>query len=632
VDAVGSGHGVVRAPKQSLPRWVYRFLAGRPLDGKMRTDATWLHRGSTVLTPTGRATRWAHLPGWQRQAVRALVPVVLVAAVAVYRSHPTLTAAGAGVAGAVVTVRASRRARGRWRTRRFRKVYLRPLARVLAPVLAIPSFLDIDKWLTVSPDLAGLAPRLVKPMSPAEMWMQGHYATCVEPVLRWLPDRIMRAYWWSSSRCQPARSVLDLFRKPAPEKGPRVEIQVPDRFVTEDMKKQVRQAVSAKLGLSDLVESWCQVGETATGTYTVKVRPPERVGLADIIDAILQCKEHELVAGLAAGGRVVTVSLDDDAPHIACSAGSGAGKSVLAMLFGVQVLRRRGRVLILDRKGSHRWARGLDGVTYCTKPADMHAALVGTASLADARNAQAMEEEEDWDPGPRVFVIFEEMNATVSMLKTYWDGARGKSDPKLSPAIQAFRDIMYMGRSAKVNLFGVAQMLTANTTGGPEARENFGVRCLARYTANNWKMLAPECPMPRKSKVRGRWQIVTAGEATETQVGFLLPHEAREVAGMAAPASQPPQVTPELHSPSGAAPDQAPATPAPVGLAEAISNGFLTISLESARSHRKRDEEFPKPVGERGIEKLYDPAELQRWQEKKQMSMNGSGGTASETE
>lgn len=81
-----------------------------------------------------------------------------------------------------------------------------------------------------------------------------------------------------------------------------------------------------------------------------------------------------------------------------------------------------------------------------------------------------------------------------------------------------------------MNLYGVAQMLTANTTGGPEARECFGIRALARYTKNAWKMLVPECAMPRSSRHRSRWQFAVDGETTAVQVAFLTDAQARVLA------------------------------------------------------------------------------------------------------
>jgi len=291
---------------------------------------------------------------------------------------------------------------------------------------------------------------------------------------------------------------------------------------------------------------------------------------------------------------------------------------VLAMLAGVQVRRRGGRVVILDRKGSHRWARGVPGVLYCTRPADMHAALVGLAVEADARNTQAMEEDDGWHPADRVLIIFEEMNAGIAQLRQWWERNRGKGDPKVSPAVSAYQDIMFMGRSAWINVFGIAQMMTAQL-GGAAARENMGVRCLSRYTRNNWMMMAPECPMPRSVKIRGRWQVVTAGEATAVQVAFLSTAEARMLA-------VPPERVPM--SPSGGAlrPDlQCPDTPSEietldggglpvvVSLSEALDLGLVEGSRDALAKRLQRDSAAPEPVSRRGRAHLYDSVSLARW-------------------
>lgn len=625
--------------RHTVTRIVFRYVAGRPLDGNPRTDATYLHRGTEVLPPYRRASRWAHRPGWQRQAYRLGTPTGAAAVAASYAADPALTQAGAGTVAATVAARAAYATRRRLKGRRFRQVYTRPLAAALAPVLRVPAHTRPEEWLTISPELADLAARLVEPMSPAELAARRWYAEHVEPALRYVPDRVTRFRWWLMDTPPVAgfRARLDYFRRPTETKPARVEIRV-EGYVTPDLRKIVRQTVADKLPLGDLVESWDQVGTHAVGMWTVRPRPPALVTFADIEPYLDALKEHEFIVGLRAGSRPVIISVDDDAPHIACSAGSGAGKSELAKVFGVQVLSRGGDVLILDLKGSHRWARGLPGVTYCIDPGDMHSALIGTAALAARRNRQSMEEPEGWDPGPRRLVIFEEMNATVAQLKAYWESVREKGDPKLSPAIQAFRDIMFMGRSGKVNLFGVAQMLTANTTGGPESRENFGIRCLARYTANNWRMLAPEVAMPRKSKTRGRWQFVVAGEATETQVVLLTQTEARAIATTGRPfdLENSPGVpvspvyaatTVDQGSP-GPVPGTDPATgdtPADplneqVTLREAVDGGILSGSFDAAkkrlqRTRRDNPEFAPAPVGKKGLADTYRVADLIEWAE-----------------
>lgn len=591
---------------RGVRKFTARYLLGDDLvPGKPREATFWRDDVTSVTL-----SRWGRLAGWKRAAIRATgLPAGIAAAVSAH-TDPTLWGNTAGAVGTVLAGHGATLAHRKARGRRFRRVYVRPLARTLGPALGEPAG-QPGRWLHVSEDFGTLAARLVRPMSPAEEALRRAYGTRVLPVLTWAPERVMRAYWWTHAASGPVRKRLDWFRTPIETRPARIEITLRSGFATKEQRDLIRQAVVAKLGVGDLIESWDQVGPVATVTFTVRERPPADVTLDDIRNHIAGLAEAEFVVGLTTGGRPVAMSLDDDAPHIACSAGSGAGKSVLAKVIAAQVLAKGGEVLILDRKGSHRWARGLAGVTYCTTPEAMHHALIRTSGTADTRNAEAMDRPEDWDPGARVFVIFEEMNATVSQLRQWWEDNREKGDPRTSPAIVAFRNIMFMGRSAKVNLFGVAQLLTANTTGGPEARENFGVRCLARYTANAWKMLAPECPMPRKSKTRGRWQIVIAGEATETQVAYLSDQEARELAGRV-PVSPDPRNPSTLGEPSGTTPDGDNL----VTLRDAHAKFCPGITYDTLKKRRQRARAHgsgPRPRTMRGKAELYDANDFLRW-------------------
>jgi len=64
-------------------------------------------------------------------------------------------------------------------------------------------------------------------------------------------------------------------------------------------------------------------------------------------------------------------------------------------------------------------------------------------------------------------IALQSVNATIGQLANYWAEVRDKSDPKKSPAIAAIADLLFMGRSAKVNVLAVAQMLTARAIGWP---------------------------------------------------------------------------------------------------------------------------------------------------------------------
>jgi hypothetical protein len=525
-----------------------------------------------------------------------------------YSIYPTAFNASLYVVGGLGGLKYGKQIARWWKSRTFRRVYLKPLAKAAAPILNVPPHFPIRKWIEITPELEGLLPNLIKPMSPREVKIRLWYGAHFEPYLRYIPDYCTRGYWWLAGH-YPAVTRAWQWSQP---REPHISLRSPEGYVNLDAQKLLNPLIGSKLGIGSMVCNWRQVGPDAIVTYTVKERPPTVCGLAEILASIDECAEYEFILGLGPKNRPIKISLDDDSPHIACSAGSGAGKSVLAQLIAIQVLRKRnsagerwGEVVILDQKGSHRWARELPGVIYCTEAQEMHAQLLRIEKIAKERNSQAIKEDEGWDPGPRIFVIFEEMNSTVALLKAYWDEIREQGQPKPSPAIQAFRNVMYMGRSAKVNLFGVAQMLTANTTGGPESRENFGIRCLARYTANNWKMLAPQCAMPRRSRTRGRWQIVVGDDVYETQVAFASAAEARDFVMWEGELDT--TGIPTQRGTNGEVPEQ-------MELREAVELGLLPgWTLVQLRSRRAQDRYFPKSSGINGTAKLYRVAELQEY-------------------
>jgi hypothetical protein len=576
-------------PRHTAPRIVYRYLSGRPLDG--RTGYPYLKPGDG---------RW---PGWRRQVARITVPTATIATL-----HEPQGAAGVA---AVIGAAAAYRARRRLRRRRFDREYVRPtLAAIEVPLGGVRVRLHVD------PALGNLTPRLARPLSPAEEAVRRWYGERLEPIVRWPSDQAMRGWWALQRAAAPVTRRLEVFRRPGTaDLGPRIELSVDTPYLTAEQRKLVSSIVGSKIPAGELVEAWDQVGARVTARWTVRRRPPTRVGVNELLAALPQLQEWEFYLGAGVGGAPVTISLRDDSPHIAVSAGTGAGKSVLAQLIAVQVLARGGRVIILDRKGSHRWALGLDGVDYCHKPAQMHDALLKAAALADERNTLALHEPEDWDPGPRVLVIAEELNATIGQLATYWADTRAKDEPKRSPAVSALGDLLFMGRSAKVNVLAIAQMLTARAIGGPEARENFGIRALARYTVNAWKMLVPEAAMPRASRTLGRWQIVIGGQATECQVCYLTRAEARAIAA-------PAPVSPDgLDS---ALSRDVPGDRDTLTLREASDAGVLPWTYEAAKKRLQRDAQRPSPAGRKASADLYRRADLVAWVERASSSSGGS--------
>lgn len=601
-------------PKHTFPRIAYRYVSGRPLDGEPRTDGSYLHRGTRILTKTGRTSRWSMLPGWQRQLVRLGVPATVAGVTYAHQVEPQYTTGAFAALAGLGGVHGLRRAHQGVKMYRFNSTYVRPTVKTLQAGLGCGVHLDVD------PALGTLVERLAKPLSPAEEAVRAWYGERIEPAVRYLPDRAQRALWAIQARLEPA---VKPFRRPVEETGPCIRLSVDATYLSADDRKLVSSVIGSKIPVRDTVETIDQVGDKVTMVWKVRKQPPARVELADIEPYLDTIAEDEFILGLAADGKPFTVSLADDAPHIAISAGSGAGKSVLAQLLAAQVLRRGGKVVIIDIKGSHKWAKNLPGVKYCITGEQAHDALVDLAELADQRNTDAFDsDDDDFDPGPRHLVIMEEVNAGVSILNNYWQGVRVKGDPVTSPAVVGLRFLLFTGRSAKINVVAIAQSLTARAIGGPEARENFAIRCLARYSVNAWKMLCPQAAMPRSSRVRGRWAIVIGDTATGVQVAYLTPAQVRRVARVTESAK-----IPEARLSRDVAGDGNMIDPLsePLTLREAIDGGILPWTYEAAkmrlsRARKAGSGKAPSPVGKSGRADLFRRGDLIVWVESERVS------------
>jgi hypothetical protein len=553
----------------------WRWFTGHHLDGQHRTNAGWFESGTQPLTQNGRASRWAHLARAHRAAWRTGLTLTAAAALAGLVVAPAITADalfGAGVAA--VAFGAWRAYRGARRYRHTRR-WVRPLHEALGRALGMPLAAAPRSWLTVPEDFAR-------------------------------------------------------------REGAQITVRLPDGFnnTGDESKRLVRDILVAKLALENPSASWHLAGRAPHVTFTVQVPPPDKVlpgtlanggrlgheiAVRELIDAAAPTAP---LLGLGRGRKPVYADLDAESPHALVSAGSGGGKSVTTRTLVAQILAKGGVALILDVKRlSHAWARGLPNVRYCRDIAEIHEALLWLSAELDARNKLADEgadidgNTDHVDVGPRIVVLAEEMNATAGRLATYWRQIKGKDDPAMSPAVDALADALFMGRQVKVNILAVAQMLTARTIGGGEARENMGIRILARYTLNNWRVLVPEIwPAPKASKHRGRVQVCVAGHANETQILFLTPAEARELATSGTVAQFP--VAGQQHDamrPTAIRLHVA-GTAAPIGLRQACGEGVLPISLDAARKARTRDPDFPahREIGDGG-EQLYDRDELASW-------------------
>lgn len=399
-----------------------------------------------------------------------------------------------------------------------------------------------------------------------------------------------------------------------------IRIDLPDEFSGSDAQsvKAVTGTIQGKLGMSDAEVTMRLAGNTPHLIVRRAPAPPDRVSYSDVTTILEKASDSAPILGLGPRNKLVTVKFDDESPHVLVSAGTGAGKSAILRLITAQGLAKGCEAVICDvKRVSHSWAKRLPRVTYVRSIEDIHDVLVGLDAECERRYT-ILDTDEDADVGPRIIVDLEEMNATIRKLETYWRKVRSNTDPKVSPAVEAIGNLLFMGRAAKMHVIAVAQLATARALGGPEARENFATRILARYTLNAWKMLVPEIwPAPKSSRHSGRVQVAIAGDATETQIVYLTNEEARELALKGGGELS---VKPVLHSVSeeDAAPIEDRKT-----LGQAVKAGWVTLGYEALKKARGRDADFP--TGVTGIDgwNRYTREELEYWERNRERDTKG---------
>ncbi|MEU0216057.1 hypothetical protein ABZ281_13430 [Streptomyces sp. NPDC006265] len=233
--------------------------------------------------------------------------------------------------------------------------------------------------------------------------------------------------------------------------------------------------------------------------------------------------------GLGADGQQVCVDLDNESPHVLVCSAAGGGTSTALRSLAAQLLHHGGHVLVLDTKRiSQAWARALPTVTYRRDIADIHDALVGLRDELKRRISHA-DEHGDADDLPRLAVVFEAAGHTLRQLARHWDNVRQAGEAKTSPAVDAYEELLFAGREARIHILAGAQSYSAAL-----GREQFSTVLLGRVTTRTWSQAAPQvAAVPKASAHRGRFHTVQGSTAHPTQV--LLMTEPEAAAWAAAP-------------------------------------------------------------------------------------------------
>lgn len=480
----------------------------------------------------------------------------------------------------------------------------------------------------------------------ARVWFARHRRRWVAPL-----DAALRPLvGWPPNL--PAHVWLDVPPELAEAPGG-VAVGLPAGFAgSDEQRRRIEQTVREKLALGGPERTSCVWRMTSRQHYVqfgATARPPARAPFRDpaVRQIIERAKESRPVIGLGPGGRPVAVDLDSESPHMAVSAGTGAGKSNMLRVIAAQLMHHGASLVVLDlKRRSQRAFKGLEGVTYCREPAEIHRTLIEQAAEAMDRNRLADNYPDDVEPAwQRRVILLEELNATMEELAAYWREDLGERGP--SPAIKAYRQILFMGRAVKVHILTSAQLLTAQSAGGPAARAQYGTIVMSRFKPQGWKMLLPDItPIPKAGKHPGRGWVALGGEADETQIIFMTERETRQwaasghpstVAVSRSPRPAVPQGKPTAtvarqpapapaEDPSGAGPEQ---TEGLVSLWQASADkGDAVVSLryDHLRKAAERGGEFPQPVCVNGRALLYTPESLQRWATNRETAKRPQGG------
>lgn len=342
-----------------------------------------------------------------------------------------------------------------------------------------------------------------------------------------------------------------------------VRVYVPEIALDAGAKKRIADSVGSRLGLPDAVARWTESGVPRRFVELSPMALPKAVTLEDLMDLLLATDIDHPIVGMQASGQPAYMDFRNDSPHTLGSAGSGAGKSTLYKFIAMQRMRRGSYAIFLDfKKWSHlRWAgRITDGrVRIEDEVPAIHDLLVRVMDELMWRKSFNLDQEDELEKLPKLDVYVEEINTLMSLLVDYWtqyvanakqeartnlrrakeaedegliadaedDLARAMGLPKVSPAIQALRYGVNLGREFSIHFHFIGQSMSAKAAGGRDTRASFKTRMLARWDAKDWKMLADGIPFVAcPSGEVGIWAHVHGSEYEIVRVPFVRDEDA----------------------------------------------------------------------------------------------------------
>lgn len=277
--------------------------------------------------------------------------------------------------------------------------------------------------------------------------------------------------------------------------------------------------------------------KTRRATFKLMPPPPTTYTWAEAQPIVETLTETQTLVGL--DGRrqpkIIDVSVN---PHIAMSAGTGAGKS---HMLGIMILQwlRPGRtteqVTIIDvKKTSLNAFLGLKRVRILKDYAEINNAICNELSIMQQREDADSEVVTSTTKWPRRYLVFDEANSYMKEIALWWDNygqaSYGQKAPKLCPSIDALQTLLIRARAVGIHVVYCGQYLNvASTAGGHGAtagkasRQQYSAVMIRNIGPTLWTQITgrKEAAMPN-TPVQGRW--VFWNQDTDEVDTFQMPY------------------------------------------------------------------------------------------------------------
>lgn len=561
---------------------VFRFLAGQVvLRRPGRFDARYMTWAATPpdnaeLTRTEGIprTRWARRPGWHRQVTRLGAIALLVGLLA----WPTVTLAVTVAAIAVVGVRKALELRELAYYRRVCGSFLawtagrvgwadldpdprawielpaggiawEPVAPLRAALVQAGDQAERDGWLARR--APRLAQRLTPLVAPVAEWRWVLWLTEPRegrrPLVALLWARIGAVVVWIGEASRRVRVRPRLVTGDLSNPDATITVHYPATYQAHGADlSEIERVVTSRM--PDGPWKFRHNADDLTVTIFHPSTLPRKVEWDRRVFG--RFSQLEIPIGERAEGKVVTVNLKGQTPHINGSGKTGWGKTVNFLTIIGGFLYHGGHVLVVDPKRIDfvRPFRRLANVDLVTVPERFPGALSDVAEemerryqiieefteRADELGLPPMEQNAELYFQPLMFAT-DEKSAFAAICKAWWkregnDGKPGKGDPI---TYDWERAIVARGRQCCVFAMCAAQQnAIPNVFPDTDIRSNYQYKILSGPADTpSWVVTFPgERRRKLSSTVKGRAIVGVGSELFEAQLAYIDPTEIREAA------------------------------------------------------------------------------------------------------